>query len=129
MSNKVTAPDRSVDALGAGDAGVTQLKSYFTMLAPLIVWFYVIPLLTRQIFETQMEWIEKPGSRPVPPLIDEDAAFDPLADEIAATIEEEVYVPEMIEVEMPISWTEYFLKMVLMGTLMFVGMLLSIWIG
>ena len=131
MSNRVTAPDRATDALGAGDAGVSQLKSYFTMLAPMMLWFYIIPALTGLLFEKEYEWQEKPGSRPPPPPVpEENYTFDPLADETTIpAMEDEVIVPEMIEVELPITWAEYFLKLVLMMIMMFTGMLLSIWVG
>ena len=75
--------------------------------------------------------MEKPGSRPPPPIPDEsNYTFDPLADEsVAPALAEEVIVPEMIEMELPITWAEYFLKLFMMMTLMFTGMLLSIWVG
>jgi len=96
------------------------------MIVPMLVWFYIIPALTGMLFETEYEWIEKPGSRPPPPIIDENAVtFDPLADEGAtdpAMVEE--YEPEMMEVELPITWTEYFLKSGLMIVFMFFGMLM-----
>ncbi len=54
---------------------------------------------------------------------------DPFGD---TPIEEEhsvAWVTEMIEVEMPITWLESFCKIILMASLMFLGILLSIWIG
>mmetsp|Transcript_13778 Transcript_13778/g.17412 ORF Transcript_13778/g.17412 Transcript_13778/m.17412 type:complete len:209 (-) Transcript_13778:780-1406(-) len=107
------------------------------MFAPLILWFYLIPALTALIFVHETEWVEKPGTRPPPPLIptidEANQAFDPLAEEVVASavVEEPdiAYAPEMIEVELPITWAEYFLKLVMMGTFMFFGMLISIWIG
>ena len=62
MSNKVAPPESGVDALGASEAGVQSLKSYFTMFAPLVLWFYVIPFMTAQIFEHPTEWVAKPGT-------------------------------------------------------------------
>ena len=63
-------------------------------------------------------------------LPEENYTFDPLADETTIpAMEDEVIVPEMIEVELPITWAEYFLKLVLMMIMMFTGMLLSIWVG
>ena len=79
-TNKCAAPDASVDALGAGDSGVSQLKGYFTMIAPMIIWMYVVPWITGQIFPTQFEWIEKPGQASSPSASD-GSIDDPLADD------------------------------------------------
>ena len=35
----------------------------------------------------------------------------------------------MVEVELPITWLEYFLKLAMMMVFMFFGMLISIWFG
>ena len=37
--------------------------------------------------------------------------------------------PEMMEVELPITWLEWFSKLVLMGTFLFLGLLFSIYVG
>ena len=60
MSNKCEAPDTNVDALGAGDSGVGQLKGYFMMLAPWIIWYYVIPAITGCFFDVETELVEVP---------------------------------------------------------------------
>lgn len=62
MSNKCEPPSKNVDALGAGDAGISAMwgtfKSYFTMVAPFLIWYYVIPELTSLIFSKEMMQVE-----------------------------------------------------------------------
>lgn len=58
--------------------------------------------------------------------------FDPLAEEVAVAEPVELqmsYAPWLVEVELPITWTEYFLKLFLMMVCMFFSMLVSIWVG
>ena len=38
MSNKVDPPTKNVDALGASEAGVSNMKSYVTMIAPVLIY-------------------------------------------------------------------------------------------
>lgn len=121
MSNKVAAPDASVDALGAGDSGASSLKSYVTMLSPILIWYYVTPFLTGQIFPVQTEWVEQMVNNTATivdgaALIDDPSLIQPEA-------------PPMIEVELPITWLEYFCKLFISGCLMFLMLLLSVWAG
>ena len=112
MSNKCEAP-RDVDALGAGGNGINQfwgsVKNYSTMVAPFFVWYYVIPAITGLLFEKQMMQVEQEKVR-------------------EATAEEEAGTYSMmVEVEAPISWIEYFTKLILFGGLLFLMLLLSIY--
>ena len=120
MSNKVAAPDASVDALGAGDSGASSIKSYVTMMSPILVWYWVTPFITGQIFPKQTEWVEQIVTNST--VVDEAALMDD-----PSLMQPEA--PPMIEVELPITWLEYFCKLFISGCLMFLMLLLSVWAG
>ena len=58
MSNLCEAPPpKSVDALKAGDSGVTKYKYYFMLCAPCLIWCYVLPAITALIFVREKMWV------------------------------------------------------------------------
>ena len=63
MSNKCEPPTKNVDALGASEAGVSQLKTYMTMFAPVILYSYVVPAITGMVFVQEKMMV--PGPKPV----------------------------------------------------------------
>ena len=96
MSNKCEPPSKEVDALAAGEAGAAKIKGYFTMCAPFLIWWYVIPAITSQIFPKETMMVEQATFGPQP---DDSIDFTPPE-------------PIMAEVEAPIGWLEYFTKII-----------------
>ena len=116
MSNKVEPP-KNVDALGASESGISSMKGYVTMLAPVLIYSYVIPAICSMLFEQQK--IMVPGSKP-------SITADMTELEAEELLQQEI---PMVEVDGPNTWAETLVKMALFGGFMFLFVLLSIWTG
>ena len=117
MSNKCEPPSKSVDALGASEAGVNSIKGYITMLAPVFIYSYLIPAISSMLFVQEKMMV--PGPKP---------AVTANMTEIEA---EELLAQEapMIEVDAPITWAESLVKLALFLIFMALFVLISIWTG
>ena len=62
MSNKCEPPRKNVDALGASEAGVNNIKGYINMFAPIIIYSYVVPAITSMVFVQEKMLV--PGPKP-----------------------------------------------------------------
>ena len=85
------------------------MKNYSTIVAPFLLWSYVIPFITSLMFAREMLEVEQENT-------------------IDATEEREATtIMEMVEVEAPIGWLEYFTKLILFGIILFAYLLLTIY--
>ena len=122
MSNVVEAPSKSVDALGASESSVTKLKGYFTILVPMFVWGWVVPFISGVVFGREKMLIQDPN-------YSEKEAF-------ATGYEGVENIPTifdlahpMIEVDAPVTWMEFFFKIIVFCLFLFLFLLIHIWLG
>lgn len=117
MSNKCEPPNKSVDALGASEAGVNTVKSWITMLAPVFIYSYAVPAITSMLFVK--EKIMVPGPKPVPSANMTELEAETLLGQDAP----------MVEVDAPGTWAESFVSLFLFVSFMSIFVLISIWTG
>ena len=123
MSNVVEAPSKSVDALGASESSVTKLKGYFTILVPMFVWGWVVPFISELVFGREKLLIQDPN-------YDKKKAFatgyDNETEEIPTIFD---LAPPMVEVDAPVTWMEFFFKIIVFCLFLFLFLLIHIWMG
>ena len=121
MSNRVEPPSKSVDSLGAGDSGVSQLKGLFTLFAPIFIWSYAVPFFCSLLFTRERVMAPKNAGHVAkpPPVVGPDG------------IETGYIGPdvEMHEVDADASWPEFFFRIFLSCSFLFLFMLLSLYFG